>query len=704
MADSNIKEIRITDWLGGESESEFAGQKGSVMSCIGLDIFSEPNAVKLSERLAHEVSGPTELCKWACVDRLNNTYWFSSSSGKIWVRDQNGVWTQPYTIPTCNYVNGCGISLKTATNKEWIYFSYNSSANSYDHLCYKEAYSTGGPTNWSDVILDWKQLSGNVEDEFFTASVHPMVKQQGFLVVGNNNQVATISIDIADNVAYPSGSYAAAGTYNGSVGILLPAFAYNYEVSALSRFGDDILIGASKTGIYFSPSVQDYSYGYLSRWDLTSDGFTSTTDVQENGIYNIQQCEYGAYVFTGNTGTYFIFNGTNLSDPKNIRPNYTKWDTANGGYYINPMSVCNLGKYILVGVSKNSLFGETFDEGVYCLGHKVSSYPLAMTLQYPEPVYNTSLLDYWDGTCDSSVTLATSANDGAGQSFASGAGGVVTTAQFFLKKTGSPTGNAVAKLYAISGSYGSTSIPTGAAMATSDNLDVSTLTTLYQQISFTFSTPYTLTASTNYAVTIEYTGGDVSNYVSVGLTTAGSGAAHGGNASTHATGTWTNVATLDLLFFVSKAPVYAYSTAGLKIGAMVSIGSQALVSYYDNNYYSLYDAKGVASISKTTRCPLGTMVVNVMGDQDRNKTFEEYAVNYRVNPSSGLSMSAFKNYNYTPVSLTNLTDTNYNKIYSLTKIIASSIQMKLTFTGSISSYNTPVMTSLYAKFNEEAKT
>ena len=46
---------------------------------------------------------------------------------------------------------------------------------------------------------------------------------------------------------------AAFGTYKGTTstngsGILLPAFAYNYEVSALSRLGDDVLIGEVRWG------------------------------------------------------------------------------------------------------------------------------------------------------------------------------------------------------------------------------------------------------------------------------------------------------------------------------------------------------------------------------------------------------------------------------------------------------------------------
>ena len=63
-------------------------------------------------------------------------------------------------------------------------------------------------------------------------------------------------------------------------------------------------------------------------------------------------------------------------------------------------------------------------------------------------------------------------NPAVGQSF-TGNGLILNSAEFYLKKKGSPTGNAVVKIYAHSGTYGTSSVPTGSALATSDNFDVS---------------------------------------------------------------------------------------------------------------------------------------------------------------------------------------------------------------------------------------
>src|SRR5690348_15362400 len=64
----------------------------------------------------------------------------------------------------------------------------------------------------------------------------------------------------------------------------------------------------------------------------------------------------------------------------------------------------------------------------------------------------------------------------AGQSFV-GDGSVLSFIYALLSKTGVPTGNVVACIYAHSGTYGTSSVPTGSPLATSDPLDVSTLTT-----------------------------------------------------------------------------------------------------------------------------------------------------------------------------------------------------------------------------------
>lgn len=145
-------------------------------------------------------------------------------------------------------------------------------------------------------------------------------------------------------------------------------------------------------------------------------------------------------------------------------------------------------------------------------------------------------------------------NTGQAQSFQNGVNAMLLTkAVFNLKKTLAPTGTAVATLYAITGTFGTTSTPTGAALATSNTFDVTTLDTTYRPIVFKFATPYTMVASTNYCIALDYSSGNSGNYVNVqGLASSGT---HAGNQSVN-TGTWAAGATDDLGF-------EAYSSAEL---------------------------------------------------------------------------------------------------------------------------------------------
>ena len=155
---------------------------------------------------------------------------------------------------------------------------------------------------------------------------------------------------------------------------------------------------------------------------------------------------------------------------------------------------------------------------------------------------------YTEDNQDTYVGLGSDTYTGVGQSFILTSAVTLDSCKFYLRKVGSPTGNAVAKIYAHSGVFGTSSVPTGAALATSDNFDSSTLTTTFQPITFDFSgaNRITLSASTHYVLTIEYSGGDASNAVVVG--TDNSDPSHSGNASRYFT-SWLTM-TRDTIFYL----------------------------------------------------------------------------------------------------------------------------------------------------------
>lgn len=137
-----------------------------------------------------------------------------------------------------------------------------------------------------------------------------------------------------------------------------------------------------------------------------------------------------------------------------------------------------------------------------------------------------------------------------GQSF-TGDGGTLNSAKFYLQKDGSPTGNLYAKIYAHSGTFGTSSVPTGSALATSDAVDASTISTSSALVTFTFTgaNKITLTNATKYVVVFENSVSSFPNYILAYRD--GVSPTHSGNYSFYS-GSWTADSGIDLVFYVYK--------------------------------------------------------------------------------------------------------------------------------------------------------
>jgi len=82
----------------------------------------------------------------------------------------------------------------------------------------------------------------------------------------------------------------------------------------------------------------------------------------------------------------------------------------------------------------------------------------------------------------------------------------ISSCKFYMYRTATVSGTLTAKLYAHSGTYGNTSIPTGTPLATSSAVSASGLPTSLELVEFTFATPYKMIANTNYVIMLEYSG------------------------------------------------------------------------------------------------------------------------------------------------------------------------------------------------------
>ncbi len=140
-----------------------------------------------------------------------------------------------------------------------------------------------------------------------------------------------------------------------------------------------------------------------------------------------------------------------------------------------------------------------------------------------------------------------------GQTFYVAASYAITQVKFYLRKIGSPTGNAHAVLYAITGTPGTDGTPTGSALATSEDFDVSTLTLSFQLITFTFNATeqYEMETDTHYCIIFE---NPTTGYAAlndcpfVGLDDTSP--THGGNQIWWDLQQWTGYSHRDTIFYV----------------------------------------------------------------------------------------------------------------------------------------------------------
>jgi hypothetical protein len=158
---------------------------------------------------------------------------------------------------------------------------------------------------------------------------------------------------------------------------------------------------------------------------------------------------------------------------------------------------------------------------------------------------------YASSNQDTMNSIYSSDLNGVGQTI-TGTGSTLTSISFWLSRTGSPTGNATISVWAHTGTWGSTGLPTGSALATA-TLDVATVSTTAGMVSITFGSPYTLANGTHYVVTLVYQGGSSGNYIAMG--SDASSPTHGGNMVYTANGTsWTAYANEDNIFTATHTP------------------------------------------------------------------------------------------------------------------------------------------------------
>jgi hypothetical protein len=113
----------------------------------------------------------------------------------------------------------------------------------------------------------------------------------------------------------------------------------------------------------------------------------------------------------------------------------------------------------------------------------------------------------------------------AGQAFIVNESYILSSIKFYLTRVGSPSGNVVAKVYAITGTpspSGSGAIPTGLALAISESVAANTITTTMPggnsptEFNFTGTNKIRLINNVGYAFVVEYNDGITDNFIYFG--------------------------------------------------------------------------------------------------------------------------------------------------------------------------------------------
>jgi hypothetical protein len=233
------------------------------------------------------------------------------------------------------------------------------------------------------------------------------------------------------------------------------------------------------------------------------------------------------------------------------------------------------------------------------------------------------------------------------QSFHVSANKTLLTATFYLKKDtgGSPTGNAVAKLYSHTGTYGTSSKP-DTLLATSDNFDTSSLTEAYSLITFTFSgaNQYSLISGTNYVIVLSYYVGGDNDYFYIGADN--SSPTHGGNlvsGDDREDTTWTAFSSYDLCFYINNATTADWNTTQ---GKLLLNGTSPNIDTTNNIGQSLALDTSPSSIvsatlTKSDTTPSGTSIAYTLSSDGTNfETVTPSSEKYFTNIGSALKFKA----------------------------------------------------------------
>lgn len=314
---------------GGIADSLYSGIPNSVATLIGFDIHSKPGSLIVNQKLT-KLATIDDFCKKIIESSDGKTYFFGSTTGKIWSRTSGGTITLEATAAPSSGDEGIIDAYEYAG---YIYYVMEQMIGRV---------AIGAPTDWSGRNDSYATFGiGNAVN-------HPMVDVNDVLYIGDGNQVAQID---------DTGTFVADALDLQS----------QHEITALGKQNTDLVIGTR--------SGQDKASIFL--WNTWSVSYSVEDEVNEDGINAFIPGDNYTLVSAGKKGNIYLLNGYQLELIKRIPGEYspTQYMTIypNARDFFNGIPV--------FGVSNG--LGNPCSQGIYSFGSRQAGYPRVLNLEYP---------------------------------------------------------------------------------------------------------------------------------------------------------------------------------------------------------------------------------------------------------------------------------------------------------------------------------
>ena len=324
----------------GLANSKWSGVAGSFAESVGIDGHSNPGTITVHQKLTKESSTiVTAFVKIAVTVSTGESFWFSSTDGKIWRRSNAspGVWLLVYTTAPVAGTAGCSGAM------EYNGFLYWATQSRLHRISMATAIATAA--NWTtNAVPDWATFA--VTD----ADFHPMAIQDLTLFIGDANRIVSVN---------------SAGTFNNNaLDIKTPL-----RIKTITDFEIDLLIGT-----YVADTINRTE---IIRWDCVSRSWNTSDRIEEVGINAFIRDDNYIYVNAGRAGNIYFYNGETLQPFKKIPGTYS--DTQYGT--IHPGAVANFKGIPVFGFSNGA--GNPAKQGVYSFGSYSRDYPKVLDLSWP---------------------------------------------------------------------------------------------------------------------------------------------------------------------------------------------------------------------------------------------------------------------------------------------------------------------------------